>query len=142
MNKTISWFLERSILVVWLSSEDDSEKLSAYLFIYSSSLIWYLALTRLCTYIELYYAKSKLSTHRHKHKHKWQKQTLLINSRTYANGKVISKTCISVFCLPLWQSKHCKIQSFGDWATQMKATNKENRKLVYGIRLTTEIKSQ
>ena len=45
--------------VVWLSSEYDFVQLSSYLFMYSFILMCNLALTRLYTYIELYYAKSK-----------------------------------------------------------------------------------
>ena len=58
-------FLEGFIAVVWLSSECVSEQLSSYSFIYSFILICNLALTRLCTYVELYYGKSKKSTHKH-----------------------------------------------------------------------------
>ena len=45
--------------VVWLTSEYESVQLSSYLFIYSFILICNLALIKLYTYIELYYAKSK-----------------------------------------------------------------------------------
>ena len=65
MDETIDWSVEGFIAVVWLSSECDSEQLSSYSFIYSFILICKLALTRLSTYVELYYGKSKKSTHKH-----------------------------------------------------------------------------
>ena len=55
MDKTIDWFLEGFMLVVWLSSV----QLSSYLRIDPFISICNLALTRLYTYIDLYYAQSK-----------------------------------------------------------------------------------
>ena len=55
MDKTIDDFLS----VVWFNSEYGSVQLSSHLFIYSFILICNLALTRLYTYTEVYYAKLK-----------------------------------------------------------------------------------
>ena len=59
MDKTNDWFLEAFISVVCLNSEYDSVQLWLYLFIFLFSLICNLTLTRLYTYVELYYAKLK-----------------------------------------------------------------------------------